>query len=68
MTLTGETTVREMLTQYPATAGIMIGRGMCEKCQAKPPELPLAAFAQKHCGDDLDGLLNELNAAIGADV
>lgn len=68
MTLTGQTTVREMLTLHPIASGVMIEKGMCESCQANPPELPLAAFAKKHCGGDLDGLLSELQAVIGANA
>lgn len=66
MTLTETTTVKDLLTQYPQAAEVLLRHGMCEDCQQNPPPVPLGHFARKHCAGDLAGLIVELNAAIGA--
>lgn len=63
MTLTENTTVRELLTAHPETFDILLGFGMCADCQHDPPPVPLHHFAWKHCGGDVQGLIRELEAA-----
>lgn len=66
MTLNEYTTVRELLTAYPAAARVLLKHGMCEDCQTHPPPVPLGHFARKHCGGDLPGLIEELRQVIPA--
>jgi hypothetical protein len=65
MQLTPTTTVREVLTAHPTAAEVLLRHGMCADCQDNPPLVPLHHFATKHCGGDLDGLIEELTQAIG---
>lgn len=64
MKLTAETTVRDVLTTYPKTLDVFLSHGMCEDCRTSPPPVPLAVFAIKHCGGDLERLVSELNGII----
>jgi hypothetical protein len=64
LALNENTTVRDLLTAYPQVAGVLLGHGMCEDCQADPPPVPLQQFARKHCGGDTMKLIAQLNAAI----
>ena len=66
MTLTETTTVKDLLTQHPQAAEVLLRHGMCADCQQNPPPVALGHFARKHCAGDLAGLIRELNAAIGA--
>lgn len=61
------TTVKELLTARPEVFPVLLGHGMCEDCQADPPPVPLGHFASKHCGGDVDGLLDELRQAMKED-
>lgn len=60
------TTVRELLCSYPQTFEILVSHGMCEDCKHDPPPVPLHHFAQKHCRDDLAGLIAQLATVIRA--
>jgi hypothetical protein len=64
MTLTETTTVRELLTAHPQAAEVLLRHGMCEDCRQDPPPVPLHHFARKHCGGDVQGLIQELNQAL----
>ncbi len=64
LTLTALTTVRDLLAAHPETFPVLVSRGMCEDCRADPPPVPLGRFAAKHCGGDLNGLIEELGRAI----
>jgi hypothetical protein len=61
--ITGETTVRDLLSSFPAAADILLRHGMCADCQLAPPPVPLAQFAKKHCHGNLVALLAELRSA-----
>ena len=61
-----QTTVRDVLTTYPQTIDVFLRHGMCEDCQADPPPVPLHHFATKHCGGNLQGLIEELKQVIPA--
>ncbi len=63
MTIDETTTVRELLTAYPNTFPILLNRGMCSDCETAPPAVPLSHFADKHCGGNIQGLLEELRCA-----
>ncbi len=65
MTLTEDTTVRELLTTHPEVFDILLGHGMCADCQDDPPPVPLQHFARKHCGGDVLGLIRELETVMG---
>ena len=56
------TTVLDLLRAYPQTFPVLLGRGMCADCKADPPDVPLSHFASKHCGGDIDRLIEELRA------
>ena len=60
------TTVRDLLTTHPEAFSVLMKHGMCEDCQAAPPPVPLGHFARKHCGGNVEGLLDELRGAIEA--
>ncbi len=60
ITIDKATTVRELLTAYPNTFPILLNKGMCSDCESAPPPVPLSHFADKHCGGDIQGLLEEL--------
>jgi hypothetical protein len=62
-TITPSTTVRELLEAHPSVFQVMLGHGMCASCQQDPPDVPLSHFAQKHCGGNLAGLIQELETA-----
>jgi hypothetical protein len=64
LALSGNTTVRDILTTHPETLPVFVSHGMCEDCKADPPPVPLHHFATKHCAGDLPGLIGELNSAI----
>ena len=64
LAIDGNASVREILTTHPETFPVFVGHGMCEDCKADPPSVPLHHFAGKHCGGNLSGLLQELNAAM----
>lgn len=64
MQLSPTTTVREVLITFPASFDIFLSHGMCESCQEDPPPVPLAVFAKKHCGGDLNMLIGELEKVI----
>lgn len=64
MTIDANTTVRDLLTVHPETVSILLSHGMCADCEAAPPAVPLGHFATKHCGGNLDGLIEELTGAI----
>jgi hypothetical protein len=61
LTITENTTVRELLTAHPETFPVLRKRGMCADCEAAPPPVTLHHFADKHCNGDVTGLLDELN-------
>jgi hypothetical protein len=65
LAINAHTTVRDVLTAYPDTFDVFLRHGMCEDCKADPPPVPLHHFANKHCGGDIPGLINELSAVIG---
>lgn len=67
LTIDGHTTVRELLTEHPGAYDVLVSRGMCEDCKENPPPVPLEHFAEKHCGGDLDNLIEQLRAAISQD-
>jgi len=54
-----DTTVREVLTNYPGTFSVFGSHGMCESCAASPPPVPLHHFAERH-GVELDELIAQL--------
>jgi len=58
------TTVRDLLTHFPQTFGVLSAHGMCADCKDDPPPVPIRHFALKHCGGDTAGLLAELDAVI----
>ncbi len=62
--LDAATTVRDLIIKHPAAFSVLRGHGMCEDCKADPPTVPLQHFANKHCGGDVDGLIQELKMAI----
>ncbi len=62
--LSESTTVRALLTAYPQVFPVLLNHGMCADCRTDPPEVPLARFAEKHCGGDLAGLIDELRGAM----
>jgi hypothetical protein len=57
-----QTTVRDVLRQYPAAVDVLLRHGMCADCRQDPPPVPLDHFARKHCQGDLAGLIAELRA------
>ncbi len=65
VSLTPETTVRDLLAAHPQVFSVFELHGMCADCKADPPPVPLRHFASKHCGGDVQGLMRELTAAIG---
>ncbi len=65
MTIDSSTTVRELVTAFPATFDVLLRHGMCPDCQADPPPVRLGHFAEKHCNGDVSGLLAELKGAAG---
>ena len=64
VSLTGDTTVRELLLQHPQTYDVFASHGMCDSCRTAPPPVPLHHFSMKHAVE-LDQLIGELNSAIG---
>lgn len=64
---TGESTVCDILTQYPQTFPVFASHGMCEKCKTAPPPVPLHHFAFKH-GIELSQLIKELTTSTTACV
>ena len=65
MSVNGQTTIRDLLGQYPQAVGVLLRYGMCESCRLDPPPVPLHQFAEKHCGGDVEALLDELRV-VGA--
>ena len=64
MSIDASTTVRELLAAHPEVFEVLVARGMCADCRSDPPPVPLGHFAEKHCGGDVDGLLDEVNRAM----
>ncbi len=64
MTLTENTTVRDLLQAHPETFPVLLNHGMCGDCRENPPPVPLSTFAEKHCGGNLTGLIAELQRAM----
>ncbi len=62
--INGATTVRDLLTNYPGAFDVLVSHGMCRECKVNPPPVPLEHFAQKHCGGNLKGLIEQIEAAI----
>ncbi len=63
ITLTGDTSVRDILTKHPEAFPVFEPHGMCADCKAPPPAKPLQHFSSRH-GVPLDQLITELAAAI----
>lgn len=61
------TMVRDLLRTYPQTLPVFLRHGMCPDCKTDPPLVPLAHFASKHCGGDLERLIEELQTAVQVD-
>ena len=66
MAIDSATTVKDLLSVHPEVFDVLVGHGMCEDCKADPPPVPLGHFAEKHCGGDLEGLLDEIRGAMEA--
>ena len=68
LNIDGNTTVRDLLTTYPAAFDVMASHGMCQSCKDNPPPVPLVIqpnhFAHKHCGGDLAGLIAQVVSVI----
>lgn len=64
LTIDGDTTVRELLTEHPGAFDVLLSHGMCQDCKDDPPAVPLAHFAQKHCGGDLENLIDQIEATV----
>lgn len=60
------TTVKDLLATHPDVFPVLVRHGMCEDCKADPPPVPLGHFADKHCGGNLTGLIDEMQQVIGA--
>lgn len=67
-TLTPDTTVHYVLTNFPQAFAVFERHGMCAECKIQPPPVPLHHFAGKHCAGDVAGLIRELADAIGNDT
>ena len=65
MTIEPLTRVNDLLASYPEAFSVLLNHGMCADCQANPPAVPLAHFAKRHCGGDIDGLLEEIQVVVG---
>jgi hypothetical protein len=65
LTITADTTVRDLLSAHPELFSILERHGMCPDCKDDPPPVPLHHFATKHCGGDVDGLIRELHGVAG---
>lgn len=65
LSLTGDTTVRDILRSHPQLFPVFESHGMCEDCKAAPPPVPLHHFSSKH-GVPLERLIAELTHAAGA--
>jgi hypothetical protein len=63
MLITPASTVKDILTACPELFDVFLARGMCESCQDSPPPVPLHIFAIKHCGGDIEGLIEELETS-----
>lgn len=64
LTIGPATTVKDLLAAHPQVFPVLLSHGMCADCQAAPPPVPLGHFAEKHCGGNIDGLLEEFQQAI----
>ena len=64
LTIDGNTTVRDLLNQYPQAFDVLAAHGMCADCRHDPPPVPLEHFAKKHCGGNLSGLLEQIEVAM----
>ena len=62
-TLTGDTSVRDILTKHPETFPVFESHGMCADCKVSPPPAPLHHFSSRH-EVPLDQLITELTEAI----
>ena len=66
MKLMPTTTVSDLIHMHPEAFEVLARHGMCDDCRRSPPPVPLAHFAEKHCGGNVAGLLDELRATIRA--
>lgn len=64
MTINGDTTVRELLTEHPGAFDVLASHGMCQDCRDNPPLVPLQHFALKHCGGNLRSLIEQIETAL----
>lgn len=63
--LNPQTTVQALFAAHPEAFEVLHGYGMCEPCRSAPPPVPLEHFAAKHCGGNIEKLLEELRAVCG---
>ncbi len=61
-----DTTVRDLLTAYPAAFDVLASHGMCQSCKDDPPPVPIHHFAMKHCGGEVDRLIEEVKAVVAS--
>ena len=64
LAIDASTTVKVLLDAHPEVFGVLVRHGMCEDCKADPPPVALGHFAEKHCGGDIERLLEELRQAM----
>ena len=62
--ISGATTVRDLLVNHPDAFDVLASHGMCQDCRVDPPSVPLDHFAQKHCGGDLNGLIEQIRTTV----
>jgi hypothetical protein len=55
------TTVRDLLQNYPEIVFVLLQHGMCPDCRTDPPPVSLGHFAEKHCDGDIQALLDEIH-------
>jgi hypothetical protein len=67
LSIDGNTTVRELLTEHPIAFEVLVSHGMCQDCKDNPPLVPLEHFARKHCEGELKNLIEQVEAAIHDD-
>ncbi len=61
--LTGDSLVRDILTECPDAFSVFEQYGMCDDCKVQPPPVPLHHFSTKH-GVALDQLISELTTTM----
>ena len=65
MTIEPMTRISDLLASHPEAFSVFLSHGMCADCQRNPPPRPLEHFAMEHCGGDVDGLIEEIQAVVG---